>query len=151
MKLSYLLITVSKIKLLNLIHSIDSLLAKHILKRKDSISSLNFTDNVKVIFGGLLIITMSTVILILTQHSQYADAINQQQSNGSQKIYHSNATGATITFHGNSITSNTSNRTSTNKTGVTGFDKENSMRNMTNPMFLMKRNPLTNLTNPLSK
>jgi hypothetical protein len=106
---------------------------------------------VKVIFGGLLIITITTIIFVLTQHSQYADAIGQQQPNVSEKIYHSNATGATITFHGNSITSETSNRTNTNNTGVTGFDKGNSMRNMTNPMFLMKKNPLTNLTNPLSK
>lgn len=66
------------------------------------------------------------------------------------KIYHSNATGATVTFHGNSITSKTSNVTNTNNSGLTGFGPKNSMRNMTNPMFLMNKNPLSNLSNPLT-
>ena len=74
-------------------------------------------------------------------------AVAQQTAD---KTYHSNATGATITFHGRSITSKTSNVTGTNNPGITGFAAQNSMRNMTNPMFLMKKNPLSNLSNPLA-
>ena len=66
------------------------------------------------------------------------------------KTYHSNPTGATITFHDHSITSKTSNITRTNTSGITGFGPQNSMRNMTNPMFLMKKNLLSNLSNPLA-
>ena len=84
-----------------------------------------------------------------SQHDQFVGAV-VQQSNTPDRTYHSNATDATITFHGHSITSKTSNMTGTNHTGVTGFGPENSMRNMTNPMFLMKRNPLANLSNPLA-
>src|ERR671922_187458 len=72
------------------------------------------------------------------------------QNNTTEKTYHSNATGATITFHDHSITSETSNVTHTNTSGISGFGPQNSMRNMTNPMFLMKKNPLSNLSNPLA-
>ena len=99
-----------------------------------------------IIFGALLLLGITTTIP-LSHHSQFAAA--QQQSTGAQ-IYHSNATGATITIHDHSITSKTSNTTGTNNPGITGFGQENSMRNMTNPMFLMKKNPLSNLSNPLA-
>jgi hypothetical protein len=36
-----------------------------------------------------------------------------------------------------------------NGTGITGFDQNNSIRNMTNPVFKMEKNPLSNLSNPL--
>jgi hypothetical protein len=39
--------------------------------------------------------------------------------------------------------------TTSNGTGITGFDQNNSIRNMTNPVFKMERNPLANLSNPL--
>jgi hypothetical protein len=112
---------------------------------------IKFIDVIKVIFGiSILIIIIITTTSPLLHHSQFVDAVGQQQDNITDRIYHSNATGATIIFHDHSITSKTSNMTGTNNTGVTGFDTENSMRNMTNPMFLMKKNPLTNLSNPLA-
>lgn len=103
-----------------------------------------------VIFVVLLFAT--TIAMQFTiSHFQFAQAIQQQQQDDATgRVYHSNATGTTITFHDHSITSKTSNMTGTNKTGVTGFGPENSMRNMTNPMFLMKKNPLANLSNPLA-
>ena len=39
--------------------------------------------------------------------------------------------------------------TTSNGTGITGFDQNNPIRNMTNPVFKMERNPLANLSNPL--
>jgi hypothetical protein len=39
--------------------------------------------------------------------------------------------------------------TTSNGTGITGFDQNDSIRNMTNPVFKMERNPLANLSNPL--
>jgi hypothetical protein len=39
--------------------------------------------------------------------------------------------------------------TTSNGTGITGFDQNNSIRNMTNPVFKMEKNPLANLSNPL--
>jgi hypothetical protein len=102
-----------------------------------------------IIFGALLLLGITTTIPP-SHHSQFAAAQQQQQQSTGAQIYHSNATGATITLHDHSITSKTSNTTSTNNPGITGFGQENSMRNMTNPMFLMKKNPLSNLSNPLS-
>lgn len=40
--------------------------------------------------------------------------------------------------------------TTSNGTGITGFDQNNSIRNMTNPVFKMEKNPLANLSNPLA-
>lgn len=94
-----------------------------------------------------VILELSIVFSLLTIFAPYSLFAAAQESN---KTYHSNATGATITFHGHSITSKTSNVTHTNTTGITGFSPGNSMRNMTNPMFLMKKNPLSNLSNPLA-
>lgn len=99
---------------------------------------------------SVVLLAMSFVQFTISHFGQFANAVRQQQDNATGRVYHSNATGATITFHGNSITSKTSNMSGTNKTGVTGFGAENSMRNMTNPMFLMKKNPLANLSNPLA-
>ena len=109
-----------------------------------------------LIISGVMIIlitlTISTLIYpdqsIMAQQQQTRQQLQQEPQ--TDKIYHSNATGATITFHGNSITSMTSNVTDTNNSGLTGFEPKNSMRNMTNPMFLMNKNPLTNLSNPLT-
>jgi hypothetical protein len=100
----------------------------------------------------ILIITLAISTLICSAQSIMAEQQRtlQPQQPQADKIYHSNATGATITFHGNSITSKTSNVTDTNNSGITGFGPKNSMRNMTNPMFLMNKNPLTNLSNPLA-
>jgi hypothetical protein len=113
---------------------------------------MSFEDIIKKIDGGdkkIVVVTLEVSIVfslltIFAPHSLFAAA---EESN---KTYHSNATGATITFHGHSITSKTSNITHTNATGITGFSQGNSMRNMTNPMFLMKKNPLSNLSNPLT-
>ena len=114
-------------------------------------------DNVKIKLARTIKIISVVLLAIsfvaqftITHFSQFVDAVRQQQDNATGRVYHSNATGATITFHDHSITSKTSNMTGTNKTGVTGFGAENSMRNMTNPMFLMKKNPLANLSNPLA-
>ncbi|MBV9667908.1 MAG: hypothetical protein JO327_07230 [Nitrososphaeraceae archaeon] len=101
--------------------------------------------NKKIVAVTLEISIVFSLLMIFAPYSLFAAAA--QESN---KIYHSNATGATITFHGKSITSKTSNITHTNTTGITGFSPGNSMRNMTNPMFLMKKNPLSNLSNPLA-
>lgn len=90
---------------------------------------------------------LSIVFSLLTIFAPYSLFAAAQENN---KTYHSNATGATIIFHDHSITSKTSNITHTNTTGITGFSPGNSMRNMTNPMFLMKKNPLSNLSNPLA-
>jgi len=112
---------------------------------------LKLARTIKII--SVVLLAMSFVAqFTISDFSQFVDAVRQQlqQDNATGRVYHSNATGATITFHGNSITSKTSNMTGTNKTGVTGFGPENSMRNMTNPMFLMKKNPLANLSNPLA-
>jgi hypothetical protein len=105
--------------------------------------------NMAIIFGTLLLFGITTTIP-LSHYSQFAAAQQQQQQSTGAKIYHSNATGATITLHDHSITSKTSNTTGTNNPGITGFGQENSMRNMTNPMFLMKKNPLSNISNPLA-
>ena len=114
-------------------------------------------DNVKIKLARTIKIISVVLLAIsfvaqftITHFSQFVDAVRQQQDNATGRVHHSNATGATITFHDHSITSKTSNMTGTNKTGVTGFGAENSMRNMTNPMFLMKKNPLANLSNPLA-
>ena len=114
-------------------------------------------DNVKIKLARTIKIISVVLLAIsfvaqftITHFSQFVDAVRQQQDNATGRSDHSNATGATITFHDHSITSKTSNMTGTNKTGVTGFGAENSMRNMTNPMFLMKKNPLANLSNPLA-
>ena len=40
--------------------------------------------------------------------------------------------------------------TSTNSTGLTGFNSSSPMKNMINPVFKMTRNPLANITNPLN-
>jgi hypothetical protein len=101
--------------------------------------------NKKIVAVTLVVSIVFSLLTIFTPYSMFAAAA--QESN---KTYHSNATGATITFHGKSITSKTSNITHTNTTGITGFSPGNSMRNMTNPMFLMKKNPLSNLSNPLA-
>ena len=98
----------------------------------------------KIVAVTLEISIVFSLFTIFAPHSMPAAA---QESN---KTYHSNATGATITFHGKSITSKTSNITHTNTTGITGYSPGNPMRNMTNPMFLMKKNPLSNLSNPLA-
>ena len=109
-----------------------------------------------LIISGVLILLITLTISTLIYPDQSIMAQQQQtrrqklQQSQTDKIYHSNATGATITFHGNSITSKTSNVTDTNNSGLTGFGQKNSMRNMTNPMFLMNKNPLTNLSNPLT-
>ena len=116
-----------------------------------------------LIISGVLILLITLTISTLiypdqsimaqqqqTRRQQLQQQQLQQQQPQTDKIYHSNATGATITFHGNSITSKTSNVTDTNNSGLTGFGQKNSMRNMTNPMFLMNKNPLTNLSNPLT-
>jgi hypothetical protein len=100
--------------------------------------------NKKIVAVTLEVSIVFSLLTIFAPYSMFAAA---QESN---KTYHSNATGATITFHGHSITSKTSNFTHTNTTGITGFSPGNSMRNMTNPMFLMKKNPLSNLSNPLA-
>lgn len=110
---------------------------------------IKLARTIKIISVVLLAISFVAQFTI-THFSQFVDAVRQQQDNATGRVYHSNATGATITFHDHSITSKTSNMTGTNKTGVTGFGAENSMRNMTNPMFLMKKNPLANLSNPLA-
>ena len=111
--------------------------------------------HVLIIYGVLiLLITLAMSTLIYLDQSimaqQQQTRLQLQQQPQTDKIYHSNATGATITFHGNSITSKTSNVTDTNNSGLTGFGPKNSMRNMTNPMFLMNKNPLNNLSNPLT-
>jgi hypothetical protein len=102
-------------------------------------------DIVAVSIGVLLLF----IIIIVFAQSNY-DLLVLAQHNTTEKTYHSNATGATITFHDHSITSETSNVTHTNTSGISGFSPQNSMRNMTNPMFLMKKNPLSNLSNPLA-
>ena len=94
---------------------------------------------------GILLVTLTMSIL---SHHSWSTMAQQQSKNA--RTYHSNTTGATIIFHDHSITSKTSNQTGTNNPGITGFSANNSMRNMTNPMFLMKRNPLGNLSNPLA-
>lgn len=101
--------------------------------------------NKKIVAVTLEVSIVLSLLMIFAPYSLFTVAA--QESN---KTYHSNATGATITFHGKSITSKTSNITHTNTTGITGFSPGNSMRNMTNPMFLMKKNPLSNLSNPLA-
>ena len=105
--------------------------------------------NKKIVAVTLEVSIVFSLLTIFTPYSMFAAAAAAaaQESN---KTYHSNATGATITFHGKSITSKTSNITHTNTSGITGFSPGNSMRNMTNPMFLMKKNPLSNLSNPLA-
>lgn len=40
--------------------------------------------------------------------------------------------------------------TSTNSTGLTGFNSSSPMKNLINPVFKMTRNPLANITNPLN-
>jgi hypothetical protein len=102
--------------------------------------------NKKIVAVTLEVSIVFSLLTIFGPYSLFA-AVAAQESN---KTYHSNATGATITFHGKSITSKTSNITHTNTSGITGFRPGNSMRNMTNPMFLMKKNPLSNLSNPLA-
>lgn len=99
------------------------------------------------LIAGISLSTL-TIFFPLSYYGQLATA--QQQHNSTDKTYYSNATGASIVFHDHNITSKTGNMTDANTTGITGFGPENSMRNMTNPMFLMKKNPLSNLTNPLS-
>ena len=101
--------------------------------------------NKKIVAVTIEVSIVFSLLMIFAPYSLFAAAA--QESN---KTYHSNATGATITFHGKSITSKTSNITHTNTSGITGFSSGNSMRNMTNPMFLMKKNPLSNLSNPLA-
>ncbi|HET7391217.1 MAG TPA: hypothetical protein VFJ51_10370 [Nitrososphaeraceae archaeon] len=113
---------------------------------------MSLEDIIKKTKGGdkkIVAVTLqvSIVFSLLTIFASYSLFAAAQDSN---KTYHSDATGATITFHGKSITSKTSNVTHTNTTGITGYSPGNSMRNMTNPMFLMKKNPLSNLSNPLA-
>ena len=100
----------------------------------------------KIVAVALEVSIVFSLLTIFAPYSLFAAAAAQE----SNKTYHSNATGATIIFHGKSITSKTSNITHTNTTGITGYSPGNSMRNMTNPMFLMKKNPLSNLSNPLA-
>jgi hypothetical protein len=100
----------------------------------------------KIVAVSLEVSIVFSLLTIFAPYSLFAAAAAQE----SNKTYHSNATGATIIFHGKSITSKTSNITHTNTTGITGYSPGNSMRNMTNPMFLMKKNPLSNLSNPLA-
>ena len=38
---------------------------------------------------------------------------------------------------------------SSNSSDLTGFDSNNTIRNLTNPVLKMERNPLANLSNPL--
>jgi hypothetical protein len=105
----------------------------------------------KYIIALMAGMSLSFALTTLFPFSYYGQpATAQQQHNSTDKTYYSNATGASIIFHDNNITSKTSNTNNTNNTGITGFGPENSMRNMTNPMFLMKKNPLANLTNPLA-
>lgn len=37
-----------------------------------------------------------------------------------------------------------------NTSDLTGFDKNNTMRNLTNPVLKMERNPLADISNPLA-
>ncbi|HEY6883438.1 MAG TPA: hypothetical protein VI278_05310, partial [Nitrososphaeraceae archaeon] len=59
-----------------------------------------------------VILELSIVFSLLTIFAPYSLFAAAQENNN--KTYHSNATGATITFHGHSITSKTSNVTHTN-------------------------------------
>ena len=103
-------------------------------------------DIVAISIGALLLF----IIIIVFAQSNYDLLVLAQHNTTTEKTYHSNATGATITFHDHSITSETTNVTHTNTSGISGFSPQNSMRNMTNPMFLVKKNPLSNLSNPLA-
>ena len=67
------------------------------------------------------------------------------------RTFQSNATGDTITFQNRTNASGTSF-----EPGITGIGPNNTMRNMTNPIYQMdenplqlEENPLANLTNPL--
>ena len=80
--------------------------------------------HVLIISGILILVTTFTLIypaqFVMAQQQQTQQQRQHQQPQ-TDKIYHSNATGATITFHGNSITSKTSNVTYTNNSGLTGY------------------------------
>jgi hypothetical protein len=114
------------------------------MSSEDLFNKIEHTRHVIAVSLGLLLLFTIIIIFPTSNHSLLVAA--QQTTN---KTYHSNATGATITFHGHSIASKTSNITGTNNPGITGFGPKNSIRNMTNPTFLMK-NPLSNLSNPLA-
>jgi hypothetical protein len=116
------------------------------MNRNNNKKIATVTKDIVVVSIGILLLLFTT-LMVLTQ-SNHSLTVRAQQKTV-DKTYHSNATGATITFHDHSITSKTSNVTHTNTSGISGFGPQNSMRNMTNPMYLMKRNPLANLSNPL--
>jgi hypothetical protein len=116
-----------------------------LMSSEDLFNKIMYTRHVIAVSLGLLL--LFTNIVVFYTSSNHSLLVAAQQTN--DKTYHSNATGATITFHGHSITSKTSNITGTNNPGITGFGPKNSIRNMTNPTFLMK-NPLSNLSNPLA-
>jgi hypothetical protein len=50
----------------------------------------------------------------------------------------------------NATADSISKATSTNSTGITGFNSSNPMKNMINPVFKMTKNPLGNMSNPLA-
>jgi hypothetical protein len=116
-----------------------------LMSSEDLFNKIEHIRHVIAVSLGLLL--LFTTIVVFYTSSNHSLLVAAQQTN--DKTYHSNATGATITFHGHSITSKTSNITGTNNPGITGFGPKNSIRNMTNPTFLMK-NPLSNLSNPLA-
>jgi len=115
-----------------------------IMSSEDLLNKIEHARHIAAVSLGLLL--LFTIIITFPTSSNIRLLVAAQQT--TDKTYHSNATGATIAFHGHSITSKTSNITGTNNPGITGFGPKNSIRNMTNPTFLMK-NPLSNLSNPL--
>jgi len=50
----------------------------------------------------------------------------------------------------NATAESISKATSTNSTGITGFNSSNPMKNMINPVFKMTKNPLGNMSNSLA-
>jgi hypothetical protein len=50
----------------------------------------------------------------------------------------------------NATAESMSKATSTNSTGITGFNSSNPMKNMINPVFKMTKNPLGNMSNSLA-
>jgi hypothetical protein len=114
------------------------------MSSEDLLTKIEPARCVTAVSLGLILLFMIIIAFPISSNLSLLAAAQQT----TDKTYHSNATGATITFHGHSITSKTSNITGTNNPGITGFGPKNSIRNMTNPTLLMK-NPLSNLSNPL--
>jgi hypothetical protein len=115
------------------------------MSSEDLLNKIEPARHITAVSLGLLLLFTIIIAFPTSSNLRLLVAAAQQTTD---KTYHSNATGATISFHGHSITSKTSNITGTNNPGITGFGPKNSIRNMTNPTFLMK-NPLSNLSNPL--